>query len=167
MIVLAQDVGNVMNSRSQRSRRQLAHEIVTEIMRRPQASTPFELQRRYGLTQRQARAIDDLAPRHFGPGGRGYDAYVRRVERILLAQSARRDNGGERTGPGYAEIQAAMRRYVRRVYGSDVEVDNAVPSSAVGPGTGPGRGIWEAYARYPNSRWFKVKVEHRKLFPPD
>lgn len=91
-----------------------------------------------------------------------------REERGFLVggdRRTRRDNGSERTGPGFAEVQAAMRRYVKRVYGSDATVDTAVPVSS--SGRGPGRGVWRAYARYPGSRPFKVEVEHRKLFPAD
>lgn len=85
----------------------------------------------------------------------------------VMSRSRRRDPSHERTGPSFAEIQLAMRRYARRVYGSDVEITTAIPTGAVGPGRGPGRGIWEAYGRYPGGRAFLVRVLHRKLFPPD
>lgn len=77
-----------MNGRSQRSRRQLAHEIVSDVMR-GRVRSPFEIEQAYGVSSRQARAIDDLAASHFGPRGRGYDAYVRRVEGILARMPSR------------------------------------------------------------------------------
>lgn len=60
----------------------LAKDIVNTVMTGSHA-TPFALARKFGLSVEQAREIADYAPSMFGPGGKGFDAYVKRAESVI------------------------------------------------------------------------------------
>ena len=70
--------------------RHLANDIVRVIMKEPDIA-PYGLAVRFGLEGRVAREILDLAQSSFGPGGEGFEAYAKKVEKIILRKRVIRE----------------------------------------------------------------------------
>jgi hypothetical protein len=99
--------------------RALARDVVNTVMRTGDTVTPYSLAKQYGLSVDQARDVVGMAPGMFGPGGKGFDAYVKKTERVI---------GGKAKTPKLTRqelIEKLAKDLVRREPGMAAHMDDA------------------------------------------